>query len=120
MNPPRFLVDEDVNMDLVTHLRAVEPAMELLIIGEAGAPPKGTLDPDVLLAAESLRRALISADKRTMRDHLNDHFNTGHHTWGVILLRVGHSIPAYAADLRLIWFATEADEWVDRTDYIPY
>jgi hypothetical protein len=39
---------------LIRALRYHEPTMDLLCIGEAGAPPRGALDPDVLLAAESL------------------------------------------------------------------
>src|SRR5438874_677749 len=98
MNTLRFLLDEDVNQDLVSALRAAEPAMDLLVVGQPGAPPKGTLDPALLLAAETLGRTLISGDRSTMIGHLKDHFDAGHHTCGVILLRGGFPLARYVAD----------------------
>ena len=116
----RFLVDECVSRDLVTHLRSAEPAMDLLVVGEPGAPRKGTLDPQLLLVAKGLQRAFISADRSTMMRHLAEHYRAGHRSYGLILLRGGFSVARYAADLHLIWFATTADEWLNRVDYIPY
>lgn len=94
--------------------------MDLIWVGQAGAPPLRTPDPGLLLAAEAAGRLLVSKDKRTMPKHLADHFAAGHHTWGVALMRIGFPLSRYFDDLRLIWQATEADEWRDRTDYIPY
>jgi hypothetical protein len=120
MNSLRFMFDEDVNQDLVAALRNVEPAIDVIVVGLAGAPRKGTLDPDVLRAAETLGRTLISNDLSTMKDHLTDHFNAGRHTCGLILLRSGFPLARYVADIHLIWFVETPAEWVDRTDYIPY
>jgi hypothetical protein len=105
---------------LIAHLREIEPTMDIMVVGEAGAPAKGTPDPDVLLFAEASGRAILSGDRSTMPQHLADHFQAGHHTAGLILLRSGFSVGRYATEVRLIWFATTSDEWVDRTDYIPY
>jgi len=116
----RFLIDEDVNQDLIPALRAAEPGMDVLVVGQPGAPPKRTPDPALLLAAETLGRTLISGDRSTMTDHLKDHFDAGHHTCGVILLRGGFPLMRYVADIHLIWFVETPAEWVDRTDYIPY
>ncbi len=110
MNVLRFLADEDVSHHLIAALLGIEPSMDINAVGQTGAPPKGTLDPDVLLAAEALGRTLISRDKKTMKQHLQDHFDAGHHTNGVILLRSGCSISQYASEIRLIWAVTTADE----------
>jgi len=120
MNPLRFLADECVSHDMIDHLRDVEPDMDILVVGEPGAPPKGTDDAEILLAAEALGRTVISGDRATMAKHLTTHYREGHHTSGLILLRCDFSVARYASEIRLIWFATTADEWVDRTDYIPY
>jgi hypothetical protein len=120
MSSLRFMLDEDVNHDLLAALRSVEPAIDVITIGLAGAPRKGTLDPEVLRAAETLERVLISGDQSTMKDHLTDHFNAGRHTCGVIFLRAGFPLMRYAADIYLIWFVETPAEWADRTDYIPY
>jgi hypothetical protein len=116
----RFLADECVPAELVSALRLHEPNMDVLAVGEAGAPRRGTLDPDLLLVAEAMGRTLISRDRRTMPGHLADHFAGGHHTCGVILLRRDASLGSCLQDLRLIWHATTAEEWIDRTEYIPY
>jgi hypothetical protein len=120
MTPLRFLLDECVSHDLIGALLSAEPAMDVIAVGQPGAPPKGTLDPDVLLAAETLGRTLISGDRSTMRRHLGDHFAAGHHTWGVILLRNGFPLARYVADIHLIWVCEGTADWLDRTDYIPY
>lgn len=120
MTPLCFLVDECVNRHLIAHLRNIEPSMDFLVVGEPGAPPKGTPDPDLLLVAESRGRVMLSGDRSTMTRHLADHFAQGRHTVGLILLRGGFPLSHYASELRLIWFVTTPDEWTDRTDYIPY
>jgi hypothetical protein len=119
MSNPRFLVDEHVPAKLVKNLRTREPGMELLCVGESGAPARGTLDPDLLLAAEAQGRVLLTMDRKSMPQHLTDHFAAGHHTAGVILIRQGFALPVIRDGILLIWGATTADEWVDQTKYIP-
>src|SRR5438034_618543 len=114
MTPLRFLADECVSRDLIRHLREIEPAMDILVVGEPGAPPKGTTDPALLIFAEVNGRALISNDRGSLPDHLAAHFQAGRHTFGVILLRGGFSVGRYGTEIRLIWFATTPDEWMDR------
>ncbi len=94
--------------------------MNLVFVGDPGMPPRGTLDPDLLIAADALERILVTQDKNSMPQHLSDHFAAGRHTHGVVILRQGFSLAAYLRDLLLIWHATTAEEWIDRTDYIPY
>jgi hypothetical protein len=119
MSSPRFLVDENILGALPKALRQQEPGMDVLCVGEPGAPPCRTLDPDLLLAAESLGRMLISRDRDSMPGHLADHFAAGHHTWGTALLRNGFSLGRYIQEILIIWGASEADEWIDQTMYLP-
>jgi hypothetical protein len=119
MSSPCFLGDENVPAELFAALRQ-QPGLDLLVVGEPGAPPLGTQDPDLLLAAEALGRLLLSMDRRTMPQHLADHFAAGHHTAGVALIRGGFTLAQVAQDILMIWSASTAAEWVDRTDYIPY
>ena len=92
MSLMRFLVDEDSPQHLCQAVRATEPRIDILFIGEPGAPPKGTLDPDLLAWLENERRALISNDHNTMPGHAADHQAAGNHTYGVFLLRSGFSL----------------------------
>jgi hypothetical protein len=54
-----FLADEDVSHDLIKALRSLEPTLDILAVGEPGAPAKRTLDPDLLLFAEASGRTLL-------------------------------------------------------------
>jgi len=45
---PRFLLDEHVNRAIQRQLRRLDPRIEVLAIGDPGAPPAGTPDPDLL------------------------------------------------------------------------
>jgi hypothetical protein len=51
--------------------------------------------------------------------HLTNHFVSGRHTAGVILLRNGYTIGEYAHSIVNQWAMTTAAEWVDRTIYLP-
>jgi hypothetical protein len=119
MSNPRFLFDEHIPHPLYLALRQREPFIEILCVGEPGAPPLRTLDPDLLVATDSLGRVLVSFDRKTMPGHLADHFRGGMHTGGVILLRNGYTLPEYVDEILLVWGATTAQEWVDLTVYIP-
>jgi hypothetical protein len=120
MNPLRFLCDEDVSHDVIAFLRSAEPAMDILAVGEAGAPPKQTPDPVVLSRPVALRRALVSGDRKTMSNVVTADLRAGGHNCGVIFLKGGHSVAQYSGTIHLIWFCETADDWLDRIDYIPY
>src|SRR5262245_48077893 len=117
MSQIRFLFDEDTDPDLIDALLRREPAVDALRVGWDGAPPTGTLDPDLLIAAEALGRMVVSNDKKTMPGHLAAHFAAGRHTHGVALLRQGFSFSAYVDDLLMLWTGSEAEEWVDGSIY---
>jgi hypothetical protein len=54
-----------------------------------------------------------------MPDHERAHFAAGHHHWGILELRPGNGLGVYLAELQLIWEASEAEEWVDQSRWIP-
>ncbi len=119
MNKPRFLIDEDTPPYLADALLQKEPVVDIIRVGDPGAPPSGTLDPDLLIGAEGLGRVLITNDKRTMPGHLVDHFVAGRHTAGVMLLRQGFSLSRIVQEILNHWTTTTADDWIDRTVYLP-
>lgn len=119
MSKPRFLVDEDTHSGLLQAVRQMVPGIDGIRVGDPGAPPLGTLDPDLLIAAEAMGRVLVSNDRSTMPVHLANHFAAGRHTAGVILLRKGYTLGRYAREIVDQWVSTTADEWVDRTIYLP-
>lgn len=55
-----------------------------------------------------------------MPGHIATHLDSGRHHWGVLKTRRKDlSIGAVTAELILIWAASEAEEYVDREDWIP-
>jgi len=119
MTKPRFLCDENIDPDLVDAIRQMGPAIDFIRVGDPGAPPLGTKDPDLLIAAEASGRVFVSHDRRSMSGHLANHYAAGRHTAGIILLRRRFSIGQYAREIVNQWATTTADEWVDRTMYLP-
>jgi hypothetical protein len=115
----KLLADECINPILLSALRRAEPAFDAIQVGDAGVPPWGTLDPDLLIAAESLGRVLLTNDRSTMPGHLVAHYAAGRHTAGVMLMRRGVSLARFVQEILQHWNTTTADEWIDRTMYIP-
>lgn len=120
MSTVRYLCDEHMPEQLSDAIIQREPSIEIFIVGQVSAPPKGTLDPEVLLFAEREQLALITFDKKSMAGHVANHRASGHHTWGVFSLRNGFSILRYVENLILIWSASEAEDWRDQIEWLPW
>lgn len=119
MSASRFLVDECVPAALVRAIRRRIPEAIAAQVGEPGAPPKGTSDPELLLFCERERMLLVTADRTTMAGWIADHFEGGHHTWGVLVVATDSSIAETLDDLALIYEATQDSDWVDVLHYLP-
>ncbi|MHB1422310.1 MAG: DUF5615 family PIN-like protein [Gemmataceae bacterium] len=115
-----YLCDENVPEQLMDALIKREPAIEISIVGQEMTPPKGTLDPEVLLFAEKANLGLIALDKKSMAGHVDKHLASGHHTWGVFNLRRDFPILRYVENLILIWPASDAEYWRDRMEWLPW
>jgi hypothetical protein len=115
----RFLIDEDLSPDYARELQRYNSAIDVLRVGNPGAPALSTLDPDILLYCEREQRALVTETRSTMPGHEAAHFGAGHHHWGIFKLRPGYGIGIYLAEFQLIWEASEAEEWVDQSRWIP-
>jgi hypothetical protein len=120
MSTVSYLFDENVPEQLMDALIQREPAIEISIVGQETARPKGTLDPEVLLFAEKSKRALVTLDKKSIARHEANHRAVNHHTWGVFNLRNGFSTLRYVEDLILIWSSSDAEDWRDRMEWLPW
>jgi hypothetical protein len=83
------------------------------------SPPKGANDRDLLAFCEDQRRLLVTADRSTMTDHVREQVESGHHTWGVLLIGPNASLGEILDDLCLGCEATDDTEWVDVLYYLP-
>ena len=75
----RFLVDENLSLDFVSAIKDRDATIDVIAVGKDSAPPKGTLDPDILLFCEAEQRALITNNRASMPGHERDHFVAGRH-----------------------------------------
>ena len=116
----RFLLDENLSPRLKTALLRLNPQIDVTCVGESSAPPTGTLDQEILIGLEASRRLLVTDDRSSMPGHLTDHWNAGGHIWGLLWVRPGTPIGKVVQELLLVWEATEAEEWRDHLDWIPF
>ena len=116
---PRFLLDENVDLVVQRQLRRRELKIEVLAVGDPGAPPLRASDTFILRWIEANGYILVSWDKRTIPDHLAEHFAHDGHVPGILLIRRGASLGQIVETLFLVWVASEAEEYQDRLYYIP-
>lgn len=114
-----FLLDENVDPDLRVALHGTWPAMTIWIIGDPGAPDRGTLDPDLLQWCETHGFSLVTNNRSTMPAHLRDHLAEGGHVPGIFVLNPHMSMGETADELGLIWELAEPEEFLDQIVYLP-
>lgn len=116
----RFLLDENMSPGIISGVLRHNPSVDIVRIGDLGTPPLGTLDPEILAFCEAEHRLLITDNRSTMPGHIADHLRAGRHHYGV-LKTASKAVPVgqIIADLILIWEASEAEEYLDREDWLP-
>lgn len=119
MSPIRYLLDEHVDPALRTQLIRHEPDLVVWMLGDPGAPKRGTPDPEILLWCEANGFLLVTANRKSMPVHLRAHLSAGHHVPGILVLNPGMTIGATLDELLLIWGASEAEEYRDLLLYLP-
>ena len=62
---PRLLLDENINRAVQRQLRRWNPDIEVLAIGDPGAPPTGMSDPNILNWLEENRYILVTENRST-------------------------------------------------------
>ena len=115
----KYLLDENVNPAYLTQMRRQEPDIPIRAIGEPGMPPKGTLDPEILLWCEAHQFVLVTNNRASMPPHLSDHLTQGHHIPGIFILNSNIGIGGNLEELILAALASEEDEYQDRIVHLP-
>jgi hypothetical protein len=115
----RFLLDEHVPRAVQDQLLRLSPGIDILIVGQADAPAKGTPDSDLLRWIEQTGYILVTNNRRTMPVHLQAHFEAGGHISGILLLRRDASLGQVIEHLFLLWESAEVDEFQDRVLFVP-
>jgi len=82
----RFLIDENISPEYRTQLLYHEPSLTVLVVGDERAPPKSTPDPEILVWCEQNEFNLITNNRESMPQHLEDHLSAGHHVPSILRL----------------------------------
>jgi hypothetical protein len=119
-----FVLDENQRgllwRAMVRHNHTGAYPLDVVRIGDASDLPLGSSDADILLWCEREERILVSFDKTTLAGHLADHLRAGHHSPGIFLLRRGGRVAQVLDHMALVAYASDAWEWRDRIEFIPY
>jgi hypothetical protein len=115
----KYLVDENVDPIYTTQMRRLKPDLFVLAVGELTAPPRGTLDPEILSWCEENGFILVTNNRKSMPVHLADHLAQGRHIPGILILNAKLSVGENLAELILIADGSFEDEYQDRIDFLP-
>jgi len=116
---PRFLLDENVSLAVRSQLKRTEATIDVLAIGDPGAPGKGTSDPDILLWLEASTYILVTENRRTMPSHLARHYEEGHSISGILWIRPRSSIGQIVEALFQLWLSSTQEQFQHRNEFIP-
>lgn len=119
MSLVRYLLDEHVDPVLRTQLLRHEPEMTVWIVGDPGAPARGTPDPDILLWCGANGSLLVTRNRASMPVHLKAHLEAGCHVPGILTLNPDMTMGETIEELRLIWGASRPQEFQDQIVYLP-
>jgi hypothetical protein len=117
--PIRYLLDEHIDPAYRIQLLHANPNLEAWIIGDPGTPPRGTLDPDILVWCEENDFVLITNNRKSMPRHLNDHLALGRHVPGLLVFNPAMTMGQLIDELMLIAGASESSEYRDLILYLP-
>lgn len=112
----KFQGDYDLKRAIINGVKRRQPAIDFQNADEANL--RGVPDEDVLAYAANEGRILVSHDRRTMPDHFAD-FIVNQNSPGLILIEQRLPIREAIEDLLLIWEASEAEEWINKLEFIP-
>jgi hypothetical protein len=118
MSRPRFLADEDLRLEIVLAARRFEPALEFVTISDLGR--KGSDDSQVLEFAHSDGLIVVSHDVNTLRPAAEARVRDGRGVAGLLLTSQRSKSRDVAESIVLIWAASEADEWTNRIEFVPF
>ncbi|MFM6063475.1 MAG: hypothetical protein ACKPAE_13895, partial [Microcystis panniformis] len=116
----KFLLDENLSPRLKVAVLRLNPEIDILRVGEPNTPLLGTLDPDVLQYLGLSQRLLVTDNRTSMPEHLEEYWQKNQQIWGLFWIRPTTTMGKLAKELIIIWETTEAEEWIDIVDWIPF
>ena len=115
----RYLIDENISPQYRTQLLYHEPSLTVLAVGDEGAPPKSTPDPEILVWCEQNQFNLITNNRESMPQHLSDHLSAGHHVPAIFTINLAVPMGKIIEELLLIAGASNENEYINEIKYLP-
>ena len=119
MSEIKYLLDEHVDPRLKRALKKNWSDMVVWRVGEAGAPPLQSSDPEILDWCETNGFSLVTNNRASMPVHLRDRLDAGRHTPGIFVLNPRMKMGETAEELAIIWGASEMEEYLDLLNHLP-
>lgn len=115
----KYLIDENVASNYTHQLRRLNPNLFVMAIGDITAPPRGTLDPEILLWCDENNYILVTNNRKSMPVHLADHLALNRHIPGIFILSPKLSMGENIERLMLIAEGSFEDEYQDIILFLP-
>lgn len=115
----RYLMDENVDPIYQNQLLRQEPDLIVWAVGDEGAPPKSTLDPEILIWCEEHGFVLVTNNRTSMPPHLSDHLTQGRHVPGIFIFNPNMGIGETIDELIPIASTSDNNEYQDTIRYLP-
>lgn len=68
----------------------------------------------------SAQRLLLANNRASMPEHAARPLAQGNHHWGIFRIRPSASTTAVVDACLLLWEASEAEEWIDALEWLPF
>jgi hypothetical protein len=115
--PPRFLVDEDFDNDILRGVLRKMPHMDVVRVQDVGL--SGRDDPDVLEWAADAGRAVLTHDIRTMKRHAYARVTAGERMPGLFAVSQSMAIGQAIEKILLIAECSRGEEWEGQVRHLP-
>jgi predicted nuclease of predicted toxin-antitoxin system len=115
----RYLLDEHIPKALLRVLRQLDPELVVWRVGQPGAPPLETPDPEILVWCEMHDFILVTNNRASMPEHLAAHLAAGRHLPGLLIVNLTHGLVPIAEELWLAAVASPAEAYQDQVRYLP-
>lgn len=115
----KYLLDENVDKVYNRQFVHSNPTLMMWVVGDPGAPPRGTLDPEILCWCEEYNFILVTNNRTSMPGHLAEHITQGRNIPGIFILNEKLTIGQTIDELSLIAQASFNDEYQNRIIHLP-
>ncbi|MBW4491998.1 MAG: DUF5615 family PIN-like protein [Oscillatoria princeps RMCB-10] len=115
----QYLLDENVEPTYKTQLHRRNSNIVMWVVGEPGAPSRGTLDPEILCRCEAYNFVLVTNNRTSMPVHLIDHIESDRHVPGIFILNPKMSRGQTIEELIFVAEASFEKEYQDRIVNLP-